>query len=236
MIGLGEYYKAVGLPADAWHLGPEHPELERLALRLLADATRARILEVGVQSGGFAVPVIAESSGRPGFSYTGIDALKYTNAVPLGLIADYLERCGIVGDIRFVEGDSTSVLGAMAADSFDLILLDHYKAKYPLDLHIVCARGLLSADGTIVVHDVLAHAAQAWTVCERVCRAFGYTWTIDAAVPNGAAIVRRGRSSQRATLAYLVGLEVATRWQAHAAAVGVRRTAGRLLRGLGLRA
>jgi hypothetical protein len=233
---LTEYYKALGLPDEAWHLGPEHPELERLALRVLGGSARARILEIGVQSGGFAVPVILDSAGRPGFSYTGVDALKYTNAVPLGLIADYLDQRRITGPIRFVEGDSTQALSAMTADSFDLILLDHYKAKYALDLHIVCARELLNAEGTIIVHDVLAHAARAWSICERVCRAFGYTWTIESGVPNGAAIVRRGHGARRRPmLAYLVGAEVAVRWQAHAAVSDGRRGAGRLLRAVGLR-
>jgi predicted O-methyltransferase YrrM len=233
---LGEYYRELGLPEHAWHLGPEHPDLERLALRLLDGSVSARILEIGVQSGGFAVPVIAESAGRPGFSYTGIDALQYTNAVPLRLIAGYLDRRGIRGPIRFVEADSTDVLRAMSAGPFDFILLDHYKAKYPLDLYIICARGLLSADGTILVHDVLAHAASAWRICERVCRAFGYTWTIDRAVPNGAAIVRRSQAPRRAALARVVGVEVALRWHAHAAIVRLRRAGGRALRAGGLRA
>ena len=235
MVGLAEYYQALGLPGDAWHLGPEHPALERFALRVLDGSARARILEVGVQSGGFAVPVITDAAARPGFSYTGIDALTYTNAVPLRLIENYLEQRHLSGPIRFVEGDSTQVLGTLPADSFDLILLDHYKAKYPLDLHIVCARELLSADGTIIVHDVLAHAARAWTICERVCRAFGYTWTIDSSVPNGVAVVRRGPGPRRPALVRLVGAEVAVRWRAHDAAAGIRRSAGRALRAAGLR-
>jgi predicted O-methyltransferase YrrM len=234
--GLAAYYKELGLSEDAWHLGPEHPDLERLALRVLAESARARILEVGVQAGGFAVPVIAEAAGRSGFAYTGVDALQYTNAVPLRLIANYLEGQGIAGPLRFVEADSTEVLRGLSAESFDLILLDHYKAKYPLDLYIVFARRLLSPGGTILVHDVLAHAAGAWTICERVCAAFGYTWTIDDEVPNGVAIVRKGGAPPHSTRARIIGLEVGLRWRAHSAIVAMRRLAGRSLRALGLRA
>jgi hypothetical protein len=55
---LQQYYASLGLPEAAWLVGPEHPAIEELALAVLATTRGARILEVGVQSGGFAVPVI----------------------------------------------------------------------------------------------------------------------------------------------------------------------------------
>lgn len=232
---LQQYYASLGLPEEAWHVGPEHPSIEELAIRLLATTRHARILEVGVQSGGFAVPVILASANRPGFAYTGIDSLDYTNAVPLRLIADYLATRGITQNLRFIESDSTAALRTLPAKAFDLILLDHYKPKYPLDLHEVCARGLVSDDGVIVLHDVLGHAASEWTVCERVCRSFGYDWAIDSDVVNGAAIVRRRKTAARTKSGTLAALEVKTRWHLHATTLACRRGLGRLLRAAGLR-
>jgi predicted O-methyltransferase YrrM len=206
---LQQYYASLGLPEDAWHVGPEHPSIEELAIRLLATTRHARILEVGVQSGGFAVPVILASAHRSDFAYTGIDSLDYTNVVSLRLIADYLATRDITQKQRFIESDSTAGLRTLQPNSFDLILLDHYKPKHPRDLYEVCMRDLLSDDGVIVVHDVVGHAANEWKVCERVCTAFGVQWTIDAGVVNGAAIIRRARpSSRRAMSVALVGLEV----------------------------
>jgi predicted O-methyltransferase YrrM len=233
---LQQYYASLGRPEEAWHVGPEHPSIEDLAIRLLATTRQARILEVGVQSGGFAVPVILASAHRSGFAYTGIDSLDYTNAVPLRLIADYLATRGITQTLQFIESDSTTGLRTLQPNSFDLILLDHYKPKYPRDLYEVCMRDLLSDDGVIVVHDVLGHAANEWKVCERVCTAFGVQWTIDAGVVNGAAIIRRARLSSRQTMSVArIGLEVKARWQVHATMLACRRGLGRLLRAAGLR-
>lgn len=232
---LQEYYASLGLPEAAWHVGPEHPSLEELALRLLATTRQARILEIGVQSGGFAVPVVLATAHRRGFAYTGIDSLDYTNAVPLRLIADYLAARGVTQHLRFMESDSTAALRALPPDSYDLILLDHYKPKYPVDLFEVLQRRLLNAGGAIVAHDVLAHAARDWQVCERVCRAFGYEWTIDTGVVNGAAIVRPGSQSPHRVRIAGAWLESHARWWTHAVILRSRRFAGRLLRAAGLR-
>jgi predicted O-methyltransferase YrrM len=232
--GLRAYFRGLGLPEAAWHIGPEHPALEELALGLLARTAR-RVLELGVQSGGFAVPVVLASGHRPGFRYVGVDNLAYANAVPLGLIAEYLALHGLADRARFVEGDSSAVLRAAAPDSYDLILLDHDKPKYPLDLHRICARHVLSADGAVLLHDVLTHAAAAWRVCERVCRAFGYEWTIDAGVSQGVAIVRRGPGRGSPARGRLARAEAAARWAARATVRRGRRAAGRILRSAGLR-
>jgi hypothetical protein len=233
---LQDYFRDLKLAEDAWHVGPEHPSLEDLGLALLASSPRARILEIGVQSGGFAVPVILASARRPEFSYLGVDNRQYTNAVPLTLITDYLALHGITQHVRFNEDDSSRVLKAAKAFSFDLILLDHYKPKYATDLYQICARGLVSEDGVIVLHDVLTHAASEWKVCQRVCRAFGYTWTVDASVCQGAAIVRRGGTAQRPNTALIAAyLEVAVRWHTHVTVLRSRRAVGRLLRAAGLR-
>jgi spermidine synthase len=203
---------------------------------LLAKTRRARILEIGVQSGGFAVPVILANAARSDFSYTGVDNLEYTNAVPLRLILEYLQHRGVAENVRFIEGDSSVVLGSATPSCYDLILLDHYKPKYAADLYRICAREVLSADGAIVLHDVLTHAADDWKVCERVCREFGYGWMIDAGVSQGAAIVRRGSGPSPATTnRRLLHAGITLRWQAHAAVLRARRAAGRFLRATGWR-
>lgn len=234
-VSLSAYFQRLGLPESAWHIGPEHPGLEELGLRLLASTAHARVLEFGVQSGGFTAPVVLGSAHRRGFSYVGVDNLEYTNSVPLRLIADYLQLRGVGDRVRFIEGDSSAVLRSLGPDVYDLILLDHHKPKYPVDLYRICARGLLSADGVILLHDVLSHAAEAWSVCKRVCRAFGYEWTIDADVSQGAAIVRRGSMNGSKLDRAMVHAEVVARWTAHASVVRSRRAAGRLLRSAGWR-
>jgi predicted O-methyltransferase YrrM len=232
---LVDYYDRSGLPAGAWLVGPEHPALEELGLRLLANTKSARILELGVQSGGFAVPVILAAARRERFAYTGVDNLEYTNAVPLRYIATYLGLHGVTRGLRFVEGSSGTVVQAVTAHSYDLILIDHYKPRYPIDLYAICSRQALSEDGAIVLHDVLTHAAPDWIVCQRVCRAFGYDWTIDTEVSQGAAIVRRGGPARSKAMRLPVCVEVHARWWVHATILGVRRAIGRTLRRLGLR-
>ncbi len=233
---LEEYFQHLGLPEDTWHIGPEHPGLERLALTLLARKSQTRVLELGVQAGGFAVPVILHASSWPAFSYTGVDNLEYTNAVPLRLIESYLRDNGVTAPLKFVEGDSTPVVKGAGRHAFDFILLDHYKPKYPLDLYLICSREVLSGQGTILLHDVLTHAAPDWKVCEQVCRAFGYRWTIDAEVPGGTAIVSRNAALQGTKLGQaLVAIRVNVRWMAHATVLRTRRTVGGLLRSMGLR-
>ena len=75
MSELSAYYTALGYPASRWHIGAEHPLLEEYAIRLLATLPRARVLEVGYQAGGFAVPLILAMHARPGFTYVGVDSM-----------------------------------------------------------------------------------------------------------------------------------------------------------------
>ncbi len=232
---LAEFYRAEGLSDDVWHVGAEHPSLENAALEILEEMTSCRILEVGVQSGGFAVPVVLAVAARRAFAYSGIDNLQFTNAVPLRLIESFLRHSGVTGPLRFVEGDSTTELFRATPDSYDLILLDHYKPKYPLDLYLVFSRKLLSRGGIVLLHDVLTHAAPDWKICQQVCEAFGYVWTVRADVSQGLAIVRYAGPPAGRLQQTLVGMRVTARWRAHEAVLGLRRTAARTLRRLGLR-
>ena len=232
---LADYYRNLGLPEESWHIGPEHPGLEEMVLRVLATLARARTLELGVQAGGLAVPLIAGAAGRPDFSYTGVDSLAYPNAVPLHLIAKYLKEAGIAAPVQFIESDSTPMLRAAAAASYDLIVFDHFKPKYPIDLFLVFERDILSAEGVIILHDVLMAARAEWRVCEDVCRAFGYTWTIDANVLQGVAIARRGSRPLAGAQRRLIGMRVRSRWYAHAFIRNTRSRIGRLLRAIGAR-
>ena len=227
-----EYYEALGFPEDAWHIGPEHPGLENLAIAVLDSLPGARVLEIGVQSGGFTIPVAMAAHTREPFSYTGVDNLEFSNAVPLRHVEAYLRRAGVTGALQFVEGDSTGVLRHAARDAYDLILLDHYKPKYPIDLYVIFRRQLLAPGGAVLLHDVLTHAADDWEVCKRVCRAFGYSWTLHPDVFQGAAVLRRTDGVGSSIGA---GAEVYARWYAHASVLKSRRAIGRLLRTLGLR-
>ena len=110
-----------------------------------------------MQSGGFAVPVILVAARRERFAYTGVDNLEYTNAVPLRYIAAYLGLHGITRGLRFFEGSAGPVVRAASSQLYDLILIDHYKPRYPIDLYALCSRGALSDDGAIA--RVLAHIA-----------------------------------------------------------------------------
>jgi len=236
LADLREYYAGLGLDENAWHVGPEHPALEDLGIRLLERTREKRVLEIGVQSGGFAAPVILAMAHHRSFAYTGIDNLEYTNAVPLSRIADFVRERGVTATLRLVEGESTPVLRAAAPFSYDLILIDHYKPKYAFDLYDICARELLSADGAIVLHDVLGSGAAAWRDCQPVCRAFGYGWEIDADVPQGAAVVRRGPGPREATWRqWFVRAKIAATWHTHAAILRTRRAIGRWLRAAGIR-
>jgi hypothetical protein len=232
---LQHYYRGLNLPEESWHVGPEHPSLEERAIRLIAETGQGRILEIGVQSGGFAVPVILAVARAGPFSYLGVDNREYTNAVPLQLVADYLALHGLTNGIRFVEGDSTAVLKRARRGEFDFILLDHYKPKYPFDLLQVFRRDLLSEHGVILLHDVLTHAAREWQVCVRLCEAFGYMWDVDASVFQGAGIIRRRPGARRTYASVWLGARVAASWHSHAAILRTRRSVGRLLRAFGLR-
>jgi hypothetical protein len=119
--------------------------------------------------------------------------------------------------------------------SYDLILFDHYKPKYPIDLQITFQRRLLSDGGVIVLHDVLTQAANEWKVCERVCRAYGYAWTIETGVSQGAAVLRRKPSAAQAPSTAMIAMEVTLGWYAHAAVLRSRQAIGRVLRVAGLR-
>jgi predicted O-methyltransferase YrrM len=234
---LQQYYRDLGLADDGWHLGPEHPSLEQLGVALVTATKKRRILEIGVQAGGFAVPVILAVAQQTNFSYLGVDNREYTNAVPLKLVADYLRRHGVTEGVRLVEADSTTVLRTAERGAFDLILMDHYKPKYPFDLLHIFRRDLLSDDGAIVLHDVLAHAAREWAICTRLSRAYGYTSVIDATVFQGAGIIRRAAAADHtgSARAAVLATRVISSWHLHAGVLRTRRAAGRTLRAVGLR-
>jgi hypothetical protein len=81
MKTLAEYYTGLGYHPERWHIGPEHPHLEDYAIRLISQLPRGRVLEIGYQSGGFAVPLIMALQNHPGFSYVGIDNGQYATVV-----------------------------------------------------------------------------------------------------------------------------------------------------------
>ena len=203
---LQEYYEDLGLPDSHWHIGPEHPALENYALRLLADLPQARVLEVGYQSGGFAVPVILAMQDRPGFEYLGIDSLDYDNSVDGSTIARFLRDQGITEGYDFAAGDAGQYLRKLSHRQFDLILVDHYKPLYARELLIILRHRLISPGGYILFHDVLGEASGAWKDCARVCDAYGYVWSIAQDVPEGLALVRQDREVRCIPLLQRLGL------------------------------
>ncbi|MBM3779079.1 MAG: hypothetical protein FJW23_12745 [Acidimicrobiia bacterium] len=233
---LSAFYEQRGVPADAWHIGPEHPALENVAIDLLGRLPGRQVLEVGVQAGGFAAPVIAAARDWPGFEYTGVDNHAYANAPPFALLQAFLQERGIVAPVRFVHSDAGAFLSGAGPDSFDLILLDHDKPCYPRDLHLVLSRNLLRAGGVVLIHDVLGNARDAWRVCQRVARLHGCATEVRADVPEGLGMVRYGERSpaSSATRAWM-GARLSLGLWRHQIRMSARHAAGRALRALGLR-
>ena len=196
MRTLAEYYANLGYPKARWHIGGEHPSLEQYAVRLLESLPSARVLEVGYQSGGFAVPVILAMRERPDFAYVGIDSLGYSTAIDGTVIARYLEEQGVTAGYEFLVGDARECLAKLRGREFDLILVDHHKPLYPRELRAIVRGGFVSAHGSILVHDVLGKAQGVWPDCALIVRAYGFGVSIVDAVPDGLAVVKRGIRTQ----------------------------------------
>ncbi|MDP2382644.1 MAG: class I SAM-dependent methyltransferase [Nitrospirota bacterium] len=217
-LSLLEYYQSLGLSASQWHVGPEHPYLEEYVIRLLRTLPAVRVLEIGYQSGGFAVPVILAMQGRSGFDYLGVDSLRYANAVHGGIIADYLKTQGVTSGFQFIESDASKFLSRKHSGQFDLILIDHYKPLYPRELLAVFASDRLGPQGVVLLHDISGRARGVAVLCEAIASAYGYTWAVVEEVPEGLAVLRsRGwdsreyhrfsRKIRRGVVRVLVGIQ-----------------------------
>lgn len=188
---LSHYYLDLGLSPDQFCLGPEHPGLENLALEILGSFESHRVLEIGYQAGGFAVPLILELGNSRSFHYVGVDNLAYTNAVTGELVRSFLTEGHSLPEDRFEFHQTTAGKFLMKCEGqFDLILIDHLKKLYPRTLLLVFARQLLADDGAVLMHDVLDRAADPWRSCIRICSAFGYCWEIRDEVPGGVGVIR----------------------------------------------
>lgn len=198
METLEEYYKRLGYPESRWHIGPEHPRLEEYAICLLETLPRARVLEVGYQAGGFAVPLILRCHSRPDFEYLGVDSMAYKNAVDGNVIASYLNSVGVTSRYRFVIGDAGRFL-KIPTQQFDLVLLDHEKRLYSREFLTIARQQLLSHEGYILFHDVSGKARAAWKVCTTIAQVYGYSWSVVQDVPGGLAVMRRSTPHQAVT-------------------------------------
>jgi predicted O-methyltransferase YrrM len=233
---LGRFYAAAGQPPEAWHVGPEHPALEAAALELLDTVRGRRVLEIGVQAGGFAAPLILAAGQQPGFHYTGVDNHAYPNAVPFVLLERFLHEAGATADVRLVAADAQSFLAGPAGDGFDLVLLDHFKPRYPGDLQQLLARRFVRPGGVVLLHDVRGVAAEEWRVCQRVAAAYGWTAAVREEVPGGLAVLRQGTDATPGAVTRIgVRAYVGLGWWRYRAVAALRRHAGRVLRRLGLR-
>src|SRR5262245_55480788 len=135
---LARHYQNEGLPDEAWHIGPEHPALERAALEVLETLVGRHIVEIGFQAGGFAVPIIFALYRDPRFRYVGVDNLAYTKSVRPDAIERFLRPRVTPGCYEFIESDSTRFLKTREPASVDLVLLDHFKPLYERDLLMLC--------------------------------------------------------------------------------------------------
>jgi len=233
---LVQHYRNEGLPDEAWHIGPEHPALERVALEVLETMVSHHVAEIGFQAGGFAVPIILALHREPGFRYVGVDNLAYTNSVRPTTIDSFLRTRVTSGCYEFIQGDSTRFLKTLAPASIDLVLLDHFKPLYERDLLVLCRRGVIKAGGVVLLHDVYSGAATAWRNCSHLVRTFGLEVDLRADVPSGLAIlripsgVRPGRLKMISSCAITAGRATKDDAIFHA-----RRAVGRVLRRVGLR-
>jgi hypothetical protein len=178
-----------------WHIGQEHPHLENYALRLLRQLPRSRVLEIGFQAGGFAVPVIMKMQDRPDFLYVGIDNGAYPNAVHPSTIIGYLKQQKVKGEFNFHHGDVKDILSKLTPQKFDLILVDHSKPFYSREFYTIASKGLIAPGGYILFHDVLEKAEAAWKECKLICQAFEFSWQIVEDVPGGLAVVKPSGAS-----------------------------------------
>jgi hypothetical protein len=192
VITLSEYYISLGYTPDMWHIGQEHPHLENYALHLLRQLPSSRVLEIGFQAGGFAVPVIMKMQDRPDFLYVGIDNGAYPNAVHPSTIVGYLKQQKVKGEFYFHYGDVKDILTRLAPQRFDMILVDHSKPFYSREFYTIASKGLIAPGGYILFHDVLEKAEAVWRECEVICQAFGFSWQIVEDVPGGLAAVKPG--------------------------------------------
>src|SRR5437867_8566063 len=105
---LARHYRNERLADDAWHIGPEHPALERVALEVLKSLVGRHVVEIGFQAGGFAVPIIFALHRDPRFRYVGVDNLAYTNSVRPAAIEGFLRSRVTTGCYEFIQSDSTA--------------------------------------------------------------------------------------------------------------------------------
>ncbi|MBN1980892.1 MAG: hypothetical protein JW795_05135 [Chitinivibrionales bacterium] len=189
---LIQFYHDKGLTSDQFWLGPEHPALENLAIEVLSKKKSKKVLEIGYQAGGFAIPLILQFKDDDDFRYTGVDSLAYANSVNGATITQYL-LSQHVGETKydFVIQDAQRFLNAQS-QKYDLILIDHLKKLYPRALKSIIKKNLLADKGTIFLHDVLKRAEKAWMRCASICKLNHLTYEILSDIPAGLAVVEKG--------------------------------------------
>jgi predicted O-methyltransferase YrrM len=233
---LARHYRNEGVPDDGWHIGPEHPALERAALEVLETLVGRHVVEIGFQAGGFSVPIIFALHRDPRFRYVGVDNLAYTNSVRPATIEAFLRPRVTPGCYEFVQSDSTRLLKTLAPASVDLVLLDHFKPFYERDLLVLCRRGIVKPGGVILLHDVLSGAAKAWRNCDHLVRTFELAVDLRAEVPAGLAILRIPHGAVPRRLSVMRSSAITTGRAAFDDAIlHTRRAIGRFLRHVGLR-
>jgi predicted O-methyltransferase YrrM len=233
---LADHYQRAGIAEEAWNVGPEHPALEDTALALLASLDSRQVLEIGFQSGGFAVPVILALQRDAAFHYIGVDNLAYRNAVTPATIDAFLRPRVGRPCYEFVVSGSSEWLRKMPEGSIDLALLDHFKPMYERDLLLLCRRRIVRPGGAILLHDVRAGAARAWRECQHLVRTFNLSVELREDVPAGLAVLRVPRGGEPPNAARVAASRAKSMARSAVFDALRGRGIGPLLRGLGLRA
>lgn len=192
-IDLNGWYLRNGVHEGEFCVGPEHPAMENLAISFLEGRSTKRVLEIGYQSGGFAIPIITQLAKFPGFHYTGIDNLEFHSNRPGGWNLSHLSSCLDEFEVPktaydFHTGDAKEFL-ARCREKYDLILIDHLKALYVRELRAILQRKLVQPTGCLLLHDVNKRADQAWEDCKKWCQCFHCSWTVHDDVASGLAVV-----------------------------------------------
>ena len=212
IVELRDWYLRNGVNEGEFCIGPEHPAMENLAIQLLEKKPQKRVLEIGYQSGGFAIPVISKFGRIPGFHYTGIDNLQFHGNWQGGWNLSLLTKCLDEHEIprtayEFQQGDAKHFL-CQCAEKYDLILIDHLKSLYVRELKTILQKKLIQPSGHILLHDVTKRAKQAWSDCKKWCESFGGTWEVHDEVASGLAVVVSGNGYRSKGLMFEKYLEI----------------------------
>jgi predicted O-methyltransferase YrrM len=153
-------------------------ESAKLLAMLVRTQQSKRILEIGTST-GYSTLWLAEAAKAVGGAVQTLEI----NAFRSAQAEKYAEEFGLEDFIHFWVGDAADYL-AQATDPFDLILLDAERGSY-VGYWEDLKRLLQSAGSTLIVDNVISHAAEVKSFLEQVKDDENYMSTI---LPIGAGL------------------------------------------------